>query len=228
MPRRPTTTHPIEPPRNTSFHLSKVFGFLCSAPLRDYLQATADRHNIKLSTMCRIALAEFHKHPRSFTGKDIGKRIIKNTPPSPRIATINTTLPTELRQAVTGYAKLHNTTISTILRRAAYEYALKLNRATDPDHKEEPQLLVDAWLHFDGRGSYKKQQAEEAKRAKTDRTIKPATKEDFKDMHVPWMKNPQRFSALRDIADDIFEKHEYTTPAPTSADPDAWVLNSYW
>ena len=203
------------------FRLSSNLSFLCSDELYHYLRNTAFSNRMKLSALCRTGLAEFSKRPKSFATRDIGARILKNYPPLDRFVTVNISMPLThkskgqenktLRDWLFDYAAAHNLTLATVLRRAAYEYALKLNRTTDPLHDEDPQLLVDAWVHIDGRGSYRVQMAEEAKRAATDRTIKAVTKEDFKEIQVPWMRNPERFSAMRELP----ELNPNTVPSTT-------------
>ena len=222
-------------PTPAPFLMSRVFGFLCSVPLRDYLDATAKAHNLNLSKFCRTALIEFQRHPKSFKSKDIGQRVLKNTQPSPRLATINVTIPPELRAWITDYADKQCTTISTIIRRATYEYARKLNNETKEtkETKENPQLVIDAWLHFDGRGSDKIRQMEE-RRARTDpRRIGsvPVTKEDLKKIDVPWMRNPKRFAAERERMDELFKVQLHQYPEPTSRNPDGyddWIVRSEW
>lgn len=243
---------------STRFLLSNNFAFLCSAPLRDYLLSTAKAQNLTLSALCRTALVEFQKHPKSIVTKRIGARILKNTKPSPRVATITVTIPKTLRSTIqlpapklphplalqpkpeykplrqwlADYAKDQGTTASTILRRAAYEYALRVNHknylANNPDApdqdepREDPQLLVDAWPHYDDRGIAAKLQAQER--------TKPKKAVPLRSLDIPLIQNPERVKRELDYAYSLFEKRDYKIPETKRyyLDPDMWVIDNEW
>ena len=236
---------------STRFLLSTNFAFLCSAPLREYLQAAANASNLTLSALCRTALVEFQKRPKTMVTKRIGARILKNVKPSPRVATVTVTISKNLRSTIqlpvpklphplalqpkpeykplrqwlTDYAKEQGTTASTILRRAAYEYALRINMEASKDNtfREDPQLLVDAWPHYDDRGLAAKMQAEERANPKPQKAV------PLRSLDIPLIQNPERVKRELDHAYSLFEVRLHQQPHPTSRNPDGyddWIVRS--
>ena len=164
-----------------------------------------------MSKMCRIALQEFLHSNKPQQTRHIGPRLLGHTP-LPQTSTISLSLPSDrapinsktphnpdagvaydLRHKLFEYAKDNNITISTVLRRAAYTYALKIKRTTDADYEEDPLLVLDAWLNVDKRGRMKKAPTQPYIDPNAPTTPRPITAEDIAKITAPLMHQVQVF-----------------------------------
>lgn len=192
---------------------------------------TPTKHpRLTLATLCRTGLQYFLQATKPIQNRHIGPRLLSH-PRLPHNSCVSLSAspskyPT-LRADMEAFAERNDITVSTVLRRAAYTYAVKLQEEMNPDFEENPQLILDAWLNVDNRGKARPapvpMPAENYKQT-PDLSI-PRPK-----LNIPVLHNPQQIVKDRAERDELLSPKDYQLPKIKHYynDPDLWVTDNEW